>query len=75
MLDWNHDDKIDYKDHAFYNNVVKTGMKKDSSSFSNTSSRKNTRNTSNHSTKTTSTGLVAFIVICVLYFFIKRIGG
>ena len=22
MLDWNYDGKIDYKDHAFYNNVV-----------------------------------------------------
>ena len=34
MLDWNHDGKIDYKDHAFYNNVVEPGMKKDSFSCS-----------------------------------------
>ena len=75
MLDWNHDGKIDYKDHAFYHNVVEPGMKKDSSSPSNTSSNKNTGNKSIHSTETSSNGLAIFIVICVVYFFIKLIGG
>ena len=74
-MDWNHDGKIDYKDHAFYNNVIEQGTKKDSSSISNTSSNKNTGNRSIHSTETNSNGLAIFIVICVVYFFIKLIGG
>ena len=26
-MDWNHDGKIGYKDHAFYSNVIKSGSK------------------------------------------------
>ena len=74
-MDWNQDGKIDYKDHAFYNNVVEPGMKKDSSSTSNTSSNKNTGNKSIHGTETNSNGIAIFIIICVVYFFIKLIGG
>ena len=75
MLDWNHDGKIDYKDHAFYNNVVEPGMKKDSSSRSSGSSNKNTSNQSHYTAETNSNGWTIFIVICVVYFFIKLIGG
>ena len=75
MLDWNHDGKIDYKDHAFYNNVVEPGMKKDSSSHANGSSNKSKGNNSHYSTETNSNGIAIFIIICVVYFFIKLIGG
>ena len=75
MLDWNHDGKIDYKDHAFYNNVVESGIRKDSSSRLNTSSNKNTGSNSNYSTETNSNGVIVFIVICIVYFVIKLIGG
>ncbi len=75
MFDWNHDGKIDYKDHAFYNNVVEPGMKKDSSSCPSSSSNKNTGNQSHNTSDSNSHGLAIFIAICVVYFFIKLIGG
>ena len=75
MLDWNHDGKIDYKDHSFYNNVVEPGMNKDSSSHANSSSNKSKGNNSHYSTETNSNGIAIFIIICVVYFFIKLIGG
>ena len=75
MLDWNHDGKIDYKDHAFYNNVVEPGIKKDASSCSSSSSNKITSSKSNYTSESNSNGWTIFIVICVVYFFIKLIGG
>lgn len=73
-MDWNHDGKHDWQDHAFYNNVVEPGMKKDSSSRSTSSSNKNMGKQSNNTSEPNSHGLTIFIVICVLYFFIKLIG-
>ena len=71
MLDWNHDGKIDYKDHAFYNNVVEPGMKKGENSSSSNGSNKN----SYSSTEGSGSGIKIFVWICVLYLIIKLIGG
>ena len=72
MLDWNHDGKIDYKDHAFYNNVVEPGMKKDEKSLS---SGVHKHASGPSSTESSGKGRVIFIGICVAYLFIKLIGG
>ena len=73
MLDWNHDGKIDYKDHAFYNNVVEPGIKKsENSSLDNDSCKKSSTSSS---TEGSGNGTAIFIVICVLYLIIKLIGG
>lgn len=74
-MDWNHDGKHDWQDHAFYNNVVESGMKKDSSLRSASSFNKNTSNQLLNTSESNSHGLTIFIVICVVYFFIKLIGG
>lgn len=60
MIDWNHDGKIDWKDDAFYNNVIDE------------SNNKSTNNT-NHSHKSTSnssssTGVRWCIVLLVIWF-------
>lgn len=47
-MDWNHDGKHDWHDHAFYNNVVEPGMKKSSSSAHKSSYYKNTDNSTNN---------------------------
>ena len=74
-MDWNHDGKHNWQDHAFYNNVVEPGMKKDSSLRSASSSNKNTSNQLHNTSESNSHALTIFIVICVVYFFIKLIGG
>lgn len=70
MIDWNHDGRIDYKDHAFYNNVVEPGMKKSGNSVSDNSNK-------SYSTTTggVGSGTKIFIAICVLYFILELIGG
>ena len=75
MLDWNHDGKIDCKDHAFYNNVVEPGMKNTFSQNGGSSNRNITNNTNNSQgySKSTGKGGVIFIGICVLYLFIKLV--
>ena len=73
MLDWNHDGKIDYKDHAFYNNVVEPGMKKSENSSSSNGSNNNTYQHS--STEESGSGIKIFVGICVLYLIINLIGG
>ena len=73
MLDWNHDGKIDYKDHAFYNNVVEPGMKKCENSSSGNGSNKSSYQSS--STEGNGRGINIFVGICVLYLIIKLIGG
>ena len=70
MLDWNHDGKIDYKDRAFYNNVVEPGMKKDEKS---SSSYKHSSDSS--PAESIGKGWAIFIGICIVYSFIKLIGG
>lgn len=71
MLDWNHDGKIDYKDHAFYNNVVEPGMKKDEKS----SSGDYKHSSGSSPAESSGKGWAIFIGICVVYLFIKLIGG
>ena len=73
MLDWNHDGKIDYKDHAFYNNVVEPEMKKSENSSSSNGSNKSYYQPS--STEGGRSGIKIFVGICVLYLIIKLIGG
>ena len=70
MLDWNHDERMDCKDHVFYNNVVETGMKKDEKSSGG-------YKCSSPSSLVESSGKsgAIFIGIGVLYLFIKLIGG
>ena len=72
MLDWNHDGKIDYKDHAFYNNVVEPGMKKDEKSLSSDGQK---HSSGSSPAESSGKGWVIFIGICIVYLFIKLIGG
>ena len=76
-MDWNHDGKIDHQDHAFYNNVVEPSEKKTHSQNIGTYHKNTTNNTSNlHGySKSGDKGWAIFIGICVLYLFIKLIGG
>ena len=69
-MDWNLDGKIDYKDYAFYNNVVESGMKKDEKS---SSSYKHSSDSS--PAESSGKGGAIFIGICIVYLFIKLIGG
>ncbi len=69
-MDWNHDGKIDYTDHAFYNNVVEPGMKRDEPSLSG----KSNKTTQSNSSEYKGSGAF-FIGLCVLYLIIKLIGG
>lgn len=76
-MDWNHDGKIDYKDHAFYNNVIEPGSKNTStqntdSTYKTTSSK---MSNSQRSSESGGQGWAILIGICVLYLFIKLIGG
>ena len=76
-MDWNHDGKQDHQDHAFYNNVVEPRMKS-SSSQGGGSFHRNTSNNTNNSqgySESRGKGWAIFIGICVLYLFIKLIGG
>ena len=72
MLDWNHDGKIDYKDHAFYNNVVEPGTKKSENSSSSNSSNKSFYQPS--SSEGSGSSIKIFVGICVLYLIIKLLG-
>ena len=69
-MDWNHDGKHDYKDDAFFHNVVM----KDSSKETETKSS-NSRNSSTGSSASSSNGLTWFIILCIVYFIFKIIGG
>ena len=73
-MDWNHDGKHDWKDDAFYNNVIAPENKDSSSFHSGSSGNKNSNNT-NYSSSSSSNGWAWFIVICIFYFLIKLIGG
>ena len=65
-MDWNHDGKHDWKDDAFFYNIVI----KDSDTETN---NKNCNHTASGSSNSTGNGLVWFIVFCVVYFIIKLI--
>ena len=67
-MDWNHDGKHDWKDDAFFHNVIMKDSEKEFSSKSNNNS--SFRGPSTNS----SNGLTWFIVLCIVYFIIKLIG-
>ena len=66
MIDWNHDGKYDWKDDAFFHNVVMKDFEKNEDTKSNSSYSDSSTSSSN--------GLTWFIVLCVVYFIIKLIG-
>ena len=66
MYDWNNDGKIDYKDDAFYNNVVVKNEDNKSSTGG---------NKSNYASSGLSSGWKWFFIICIAYFIIKLIGS
>lgn len=71
-MDWNGDGKHDYQDHSFYNNVIVPTEQKDS----HVGSSKKGNYTSNNDIQTTvPTGFVWFVIIGIIYLFIKLIGG
>jgi hypothetical protein len=70
-MDWNHDGKHDWQDHAFYNNVVEPGMKRDEPNLNG----KSNKTTQSNSSKYKGSGGAFFIGLCVLYLIIKLIGG
>ena len=72
MLDWNHDGKIDYKDHAFYNNVVEPGIGGENSSADRDIDRKSL---ARYSSAETGRGVGIFIGVVVLCLIIQLIGG
>ena len=72
MLDWNHDGKIDYKDHAFYNNVVEPGIGGENSSAGRDIDRKSLARSSSAET---GRGVGIFIGVVVLCLIIQLIGG
>ena len=73
-MDWNNDGKHDWKDDAFYNNVIAPDNKSHASSHNTGSGNKNSNNT-HYSSSGSSNGWAWFIIICVVYFLIKLIGG
>ena len=76
-MDWNHDGKIDYKDHAFYSNVIKSGSKNTGTQYTGVA-RKTTlskASDSQDSSESSGQGWSIFIGISVLYLFVKLIGG
>ena len=72
MLDWNHDGKIDYKDHAFYNNVVEPGIGGENSSADRDIDRKSSARSSSAETGSGVGILLGILVLCLI---IKLIGG
>ena len=72
MRDWNHDGKIDFQDHAFYNNVVEPGAKKSETSSTVHGSNKSSTTPSPEESRK---GFTIFIGFCALYLIIKFIGG
>ena len=74
-MDWNNDGKYDWKDDAIYNNVIAPENKSHSSSHNTGSGNKNSNNNAHYSSSGSSNGWAWFIIICVVYFLIKLIGG
>ena len=76
-MDWNHDGKIDYQDHAFYNNVIEPSSKNTSTQNTSPTRKTTSSKTSNSqgSFESSGQGWAIFIGICILYLFIKLIGG
>ena len=72
-MDWNHDGKHDYKDHAFYNNVISTGEKKTARTSGGYHKATDKRN-SGVGDRSSGRGWFVMIVAIVLYLIIKAIG-
>ena len=70
-MDWNNDGKHDWRDDAFYNNVIAPEDKGSSSSHGRASSNKNSNNNTHYSSSSSGGGWAWFIGICVVYFLIK----
>ena len=70
MIDWNHDGKIDYKDEAFFHNVVLKGEEKDKEFEEETGITPYS-----HTTSSDSSSAKWFFIILAIYIFIKIIGG
>ena len=73
MLDWNYDGKIDYKDHAFYNNVVEPGINGSKNSFGVRDIDR--KSSARSSSAEIGRGVGIFIRVVVLCLIIKLIGG
>ena len=73
MLDWNYDGKIDYEDHAFFNNVVEPGINgsKNSSGVRDIDKKSSARSSSAEIGR----GVGIFIRVVVLCLIIKLMGG
>lgn len=71
-MDWNNDGKHDWKDDAFYNNVIATDNKSSGSSYNGSSNHKKTNgNSHNSSSSDSSNGWTLFIVFWVVYILVK----
>lgn len=66
-MDWNHDGKHDWKDDAFFHNVVMKDSEKE------TSNKNCNHISSNSSSSGSNNGIIWFVVLCVVYFIIKLI--
>ena len=71
-MDWNNDGKHDWKDHAFYNNVISQNDKSEASSSSKST---NSSHNNNSSEASSNCGLTVFIALILVYMFLKLIGG
>ena len=70
MIDWNHDGKIDYKDEAFFHNVVLKGEEKDKEL-----EEKGTIPYSHSTSSDSGNGAKWFFIILFIYIFMQIIGG
>ena len=71
MFDWNNDGKHDWRDDAFYNNVIAPKDKSSSYSCGGSSNHNNSSNNNHYSSS--SNGWAWFVVVCVIYLLIKLI--
>ena len=65
-MDWNHDGKFDWKDDAFYHNVVEPGIEKDRRASQVSSNKNNNSIPSTSSADSKGAGWIIFIILCVL---------
>ena len=68
-MDWNHDEKHDWKDDAFYHNVVSEDTNKKSEKSNNFYSR------GRSSSSSSGSGTVWFLVLFIVWILSKIIGG
>ena len=68
-MDWNNDGKHDWKDDAFYHNVVSDDVNKKSENSN------NSYNGGNSSSSSSGLGVVWFLVLFIVWILSKIIGG